>query len=175
VRRRRLIQLIGTAAGALAVAALPRRTALGQQPPKVPKVGYLYPGPESGLPPRIAALRAGLGRSGVREAEVTVVARASDGDGTRLRSLAAELVRSDVDMVVTVSPAALREVLALTERMPIVAHDLETDPVASGFVKSFSRPGLNVTGLFLDIPSLSAKWLELLRELLPGLGRVVAF
>ena len=55
---------------------------------------------------------------------------------------------------------------------PIVAFDLETDPVASGLVRSLGHPGGNITGLFLDQPTLAGKWLELLGQSAPGRKRV---
>ena len=60
----------------------------------------------------------------------------------------------------------------MTAILPIVAIDLETDPVAAGYVTSLAHPGGNVTGVFLDQAELSGKWLELLREAVPGLSRV---
>ena len=59
-----------------------------------------------------------------------------------------------------------------TRTIPIVAVDLESDPLATGLVTSLARPGGNVTGLFLDFPELAGKWLELIREAVPGLTRV---
>ena len=61
---------------------------------------------------------------------------------------------------------------AATTAIPIVALDLESDPVNSGFVASLSRPGGNITGLLFDFPDFSAKWLELLMQMVPGLARV---
>jgi putative ABC transport system substrate-binding protein len=60
----------------------------------------------------------------------------------------------------------------VTATVPIVAIDLETDPVAAGYVTSLARPGGNVTGVFLDQAELSGKWLDLIREAVPGLSRV---
>jgi len=59
-----------------------------------------------------------------------------------------------------------------TSTIPIVAVDLESDPVAKGFVKNLARPGGNVTGVFLDLPELSGKQLQLLREVIPNVSRV---
>src|SRR5690606_29134705 len=56
--------------------------------------------------------------------------------------------------------------------VPIVAIDLESDPVRAGFAASYGRPGGTVTGLFLDQPSIAGKWIELLREAAPNLRRV---
>src|SRR5438552_14660959 len=67
----------------------------------------------------------------------------------------------------------LQSVLAVaaTRTIPIVALDLETDPVQAGWAKSLAHPGGNVTGLFLDLSALTGKWLELLRAVLPALRR----
>ena len=71
-------------------------------------------------------------------------------------------------------PAALRVARTATTRIPIVATDFETDPVAAGFAQSLARPGGNVTGAFLDQAELSGKWLELVREVIPRLVRITA-
>jgi putative ABC transport system substrate-binding protein len=63
-------------------------------------------------------------------------------------------------------------VRSLTSNIPIVAFDLETDPVGSGLVKSLARPGGNITGVFFDFPEFSKKWLELMKETLPQLERI---
>ena len=60
----------------------------------------------------------------------------------------------------------------LPKTVPIVAIDMETDPVQTGLVASFARPGGNVTGLFLDLPSLATKWIELMREAIPDIERI---
>jgi len=85
-----------------------------------------------------------------------------------------QLVRLDVDVIYATGPAGVKAAHEATQRIPIVALDLETDPVASGLVRSLGRPGGNVTGLFLDQPALAGKWLELLTEILPGRRRIVA-
>jgi ABC-type uncharacterized transport system substrate-binding protein len=64
---------------------------------------------------------------------------------------------------------------AATSSIPIVAIDLESDPVKSGFVASINRPGGNVTGMFLDYPDFSKKWLEVLKELIPNIAVVAVF
>jgi hypothetical protein len=63
-------------------------------------------------------------------------------------------------------------VRSLTSTIPIVAIDLETDPLGSGMVKGLARPGGNITGLFLDFPDFSKKWLELMKEALPQLAKI---
>jgi putative ABC transport system substrate-binding protein len=86
--------------------------------------------------------------------------------------LAGELVRLNVDAILAISLAGVTAAARATKTIPIVAVDLETDPIAAGFVATLARPGGNVTGLFLDIPELSGKWIELLKAAVPKLTRV---
>jgi len=81
-------------------------------------------------------------------------------------------VRGGVKVIIAVSPPAVRAARATTDKIPIVAVDLETDPVASGWVTSLGHPGGNVTGLFLDFPDFSAKCLQPLTESVAGLSHV---
>ena len=94
--------------------------------------------------------------------------RWSEGDPTRYAALARELVQLKLDVIFPVGPPAVRAVFDATKTIPIVAHDLETDPVAAGYANSYSRPGRNLTGLFLDMPELAGKRLELLKAFAPG-------
>jgi putative ABC transport system substrate-binding protein len=75
-------------------------------------------------------------------------------------------------VVLAVSPLAIAAARRLTASVPVVALDLELDPVASGIVQTLAHPGGNVTGLFLDQPGLAAKWLQLLAEAVPTLRRL---
>ena len=86
---------------------------------------------------------------------------------------ASELVQENVDVIVPIGPPAVRAASEATRSTPIVAHDLETDPVAAGFAQSYDHPGHNVTGFFLDTPELASDWLELLQAVVPGLSNVV--
>jgi putative ABC transport system substrate-binding protein len=90
--------------------------------------------------------------------------RSSAGHPEPLPKLAAELVQRKVDVLYATGPSAVRAARDATKIIPVVAFDLETDPVDAGFVRSLNRPGGNLTGLFLDLPDLAGKWLELLRE-----------
>jgi putative ABC transport system substrate-binding protein len=99
--------------------------------------------------------------------------RDSGGDPTRLTEPAAELIRLKVDVLFPMGPPSVRAAFAATRDIPIVAHDLETDPVAAGYAQSYGRPGRNLTGLFLDSPDLAGKWLELLKATVPRLSRIV--
>jgi putative ABC transport system substrate-binding protein len=77
-----------------------------------------------------------------------------------------------VDAIVAGGAGATLAAKAATSAVPIVAIDLETDPVASGLVASLARPGGNITGLFLDQADMTGKWLQLLREVLPAAQRM---
>jgi putative ABC transport system substrate-binding protein len=123
--------------------------------------------------PRVEIILEGLRMSGYRGPEqAQLVSRTADSDPRRLAPLAAELIEEKVDVVVAVSTAAVRAVQAASTTIPIVAHDLETDPVASGLVASYAQPGGNITGVFFDFPDFRTKWLELLHEVIRGLATV---
>jgi ABC-type uncharacterized transport system substrate-binding protein len=165
-RREFIITLLGS------VAAWPL-TANAQQPPKIAKVGILYPGKAAALPSRIEGLREGLRAAGYREPDnIELLPRATEGDPQRIAPLAMELAERKVDVMVPVSPAAVHAALAVSATIPIVALDLESDPIASGLIKSLSRPGGQVTGVFFDFPEFGRKWLELLKETMPQLNTV---
>jgi putative tryptophan/tyrosine transport system substrate-binding protein len=147
--------------------------ARAQHSGKLPKIGFLYHGTVEASQSRIAVVLEGLRTVGYRHPEqVALVARITDGEPTRLSPMAAELIEQKVDVVVAVSPAGIRSIRAITATIPIVAHDLETDPVASGLIESYRRPGGNVTGVFFDFPNFRMKWLELLQEALPNLTKL---
>ncbi len=84
-----------------------------------------------------------------------------------------ELVRAKPDVIYAMGSAAVRATMNATRDIAVVATDLETDPVASGYAQSLARPGGNLTGIFLDLPEFSAKRLELLREALPTVSNVM--
>jgi len=112
-------------------------------------------------------------RGWIEGKNVAIEYRDGAGDPTRLAEPAAQLVQLKVDVLLAVGPPAMRAALAATRDIPIVALDLETDPVAAGYAESYSHPGGNLTGLFLDAPALAGKWLELLKTVVPNLSRVV--
>jgi len=154
-------------AGGLAVASF----AHAQTVRRVPTVGFLTLGGVDSL----AQFRDAMRNFGYIEGhDLVIERRSSEGTVVVLPELAAELVRLNVDVIYATGPAAVKAAHEATQRIPIVALDLETDPVASGLVRSLGRPGGNVTGLFLDQPALAGKWLELLTEILPGRRRIVA-
>lgn len=90
----------------------------------------------------------------------------------KLRELATQLVATGSQVIYAQGPYALRAARAASAIIPIVGFDYESDPVAAGYAASLARPGGNVTGVFLDQSEISAKQLQLLRELVPGLTRV---
>jgi len=156
------------------------RSASAQTPTKVPRLGILTPGgcPDeargTGLPANLllADLKA---RGYVPGQNIFLECRFSDkGDADQFRGLADELVRLNVDVIFTVSSSATRAVRLATSTIPVVALDLETDPVASGLAASLARPGGNVTGIFLDAPELNGKWFDLLKSVVPRLRQVAA-
>jgi putative ABC transport system substrate-binding protein len=102
----------------------------------------------------------------------TVLLRSAEDDPSRIPGIVRELEELGVKVLFVVGGEAVLAASRATTRTPIVAIDLETDPVRSGLAASFNRPGGNVTGLFLDQPSLAAKWIDLLREAVPGLTRL---
>jgi len=77
-------------------------------------------------------------------------------------------------VILATSAYAIRAATTATKTIPVVGIDLESDPVASGWARSLSRPGGNFTGLFLDLPELGGKLIQLLKEVEPGLSRVGA-
>jgi putative ABC transport system substrate-binding protein len=105
---------------------------------------------------------------------VVFVYASARGDPARFPEAAAELVRQRVDVIYADSAPAVRAAHEATRTLPIVGQDFTTDPVAAGYAESVSRPGGNLTGVFLDAPQISAKWMELLRSVIPGLSRAVA-
>jgi putative ABC transport system substrate-binding protein len=122
---------------------------------------------------RVAALREGLnGPESQADLSLEIVVRLADGDVSRLPALATDLVNNRVDAIVAAAPAAVQAASGATTSIPVIAIDLESDPVASGFVRSLARPGGNVTGVFLDFPDFSAKCLQLLIESVPTLSGV---
>jgi len=164
-------KFLGIAAGA---AGFPW-TARAQQGDKLAQIGLLYPGFASVTPTRIVRLREGLRAVGYADADrVEVLVRASEGDPGKLAGLAAGLVEQKVSAILAISPSAVRAARSATTTIPIIANDLESDPVASGFVASVAHPGGNLTGVFSDFPEFGTKWLELLKEAIPALASVTA-
>jgi ABC-type uncharacterized transport system substrate-binding protein len=149
--------------------------AAAQQPKKVPRIGYLSGTSPSVNSARFEAFRQGLHDLGYIEGNTIVIEwRYAEGKLDRLPTLAAELVRLKVDIIITGGPPATRSAKQATATIPIVMS-YDDDPVGSGFVASLARPGGNITGLSALAPEISGKQLELLKEIVPKLSRVGVF
>ena len=141
-----------------------------QPPRKVPRVGFVPVISEPNA--NTESFRKALSDLGYVEGS-NLVLESRWGDGNHVRDQVAELVRLKVDVIVVASSPAVRAATAATRSIPIVALDLETDPLAGGLVRSLSQPGGNLTGVFLDLPELSGKLLELMREVVPDRAAVL--
>jgi len=151
--------------------AFARSVADAQPERKAARVGYLDAGSLAGTP-FFEAFRLGLRELGwVEGRNLVVEARAADGNYERLRDLAAELVRLQVDVIFASSTPAALAAKQATSTLPIVIGRV-ADPVASGLVATLSRPGGNVTGWTHQGLEVRVKYLDLLKEAVPGASRI---
>ena len=165
MKRRAFITLLG---GAAAVWPLPARA---QQRAKVARIGYLGLVSASWHTPRITAFRAGLRDLGYAEGkDVVIEFRWAEARYDQLPALAAELVRLNVDVIVTHTVPGAIAAKQATSTIPIVIT-AASDLLAFGLVESLARPGGNLTGLSFFNAELVAKRLELLKELAPSLAK----
>jgi putative tryptophan/tyrosine transport system substrate-binding protein len=143
-----------------------------QQSAKISRIGYLTVASLSSNVARVEAFRQGLRELGYVEGKNIVIEwRSAEGKLERQGELTSELVRLNVDVIVTSGPSMTRAAKEATATIPIVMAQ-DTDPVGNGFVASLARPGGNITGLSVISPELSGKQLELLQEIVPKLFRV---
>jgi putative tryptophan/tyrosine transport system substrate-binding protein len=165
MRRRAFITLLGgTAAWPLAAHA--------QHPAEAPRVGFVYPGPKAVMALRMQAIETGLRASGYEApTQVEIVARTAEGDPDQIAPLVKEVIGKNVNVLIAAGPLVVHAARAATRTIPIIAIDLESDPVASGIAATLARPGGNITGVFLDFPDFTAKWMEMLVESNPKLSR----
>jgi putative tryptophan/tyrosine transport system substrate-binding protein len=106
---------------------------------------------------------------------IVIEYRYAEGHVDRLPSLAAELARLDVDVILTTTELSTRAATGATTKIPILMVAINYDPIALGFVDSIARPGANVTGIFFQHLDLLAKRFGLFKEMLPSIGRVAIF
>jgi ABC-type uncharacterized transport system substrate-binding protein len=144
-----------------------------QQPQKIHRIGVLGATSPATIAARLDAFRQGLRELGYIDGKNIVVEyRYADGKLNRVPALAAEMVRLNVEVILTGGSAATRPAKEATTTIPIVMAQ-DTDPVGNGFVTSLARPGGNITGLSIVAPEIGGKQLELLKESVPKLLRVV--
>jgi putative ABC transport system substrate-binding protein len=144
-------------------------TMAGEQSAKIARIGWLWP---SQLSPYFEAFRQAMRDHGYEEGQnVAFEHRYAEGKASRLPTLAGELVRLGVDIIVAVATPATHAAKDATTTIPIVMVAVG-DPVGTGLVASLPRPGGNITGVATLIPELSAKRLEVLKEAFPHIGRV---
>jgi putative tryptophan/tyrosine transport system substrate-binding protein len=166
VRRREFITLLGGAAVAWPC------TSRAQQAGKLPTIGYMVASTPSAESLRIAAFVQRLRELGWIEGRtIAIEVRWAEARRERFAEIAAEFVRLKVDVIVTVGTVAVLTAKQATSVIPII-FAAAGDPVGTGLVASLARPGGNVTGLSIQATDLVGKRLELLREAVPGLGRL---
>jgi putative ABC transport system substrate-binding protein len=166
MRRRDFITLLGGAAAwPLAASA--------QQAESTPRIGLLWPGDAPPASPRMESFRQGLRALGFVDGQnIAIELRYAQRGPQQLPELAAELVRLKVDVIFASGDFAPKVAQQATETIPIVA--ISDDILGAGVIATLSRPGGNTTGLTILSPELSAKRLEVLKDIVPGLSRVTA-
>ena len=164
--RREFITLLGGAAVAWPL------TARGQQPAKPARLGYIWIGPKDSEHSTRDGLRQGLRDLGYMEGRDYVLEeRYAESQPDRLPDIIAELLQLKVALFLSPGVQVTRALMAATSTVPIIATT--PDLLTSGFVTSLARPGGNVTGMSLTAgPTLSEKWLEILKETFPNVSTV---
>jgi len=168
VKRRDFITLLGGT-----VVAWPLATR-AQQIANIPRIGFLRLGPTSSHAGRVKALQTGLRELGYVEGKNIVIEFRWAETVEQLSEFAAELVRINVDIIFATSSTEVGIVQQLTKTIPIV-FATHADPIGLGHVASLSRPGGNITGLSMLMTELTAKALEVLKEVVPHATRFGVF
>jgi len=168
MRRREFITLVGGAAAAWPIAAR------AQQPERMRRIGVLMAYAESDREGQawVAAFWEGLQKLGWTEGRnIRIDTRWAAADVEAMQRFAKELVALQPDLILSHNTPTTATLLQHTRTIPIV-FAVVSDPVGSGFVASFARPGGNVTGFTNVDASMGGKWLELLKEMAPRVARV---
>ncbi|MEK6246086.1 MAG: ABC transporter substrate-binding protein [Pseudomonadota bacterium] len=166
IERREFITMLGGAAVAWPLAAL------AQQPARIAKIGHIESGSPSNSPHLLAAFIQRLRELGYVEGQnLFIERRYAEGSEERLPQLAAELVQYGVDVIFAIGPPQALAAAKATDKIPIVFVG-GGDPVALGLIKSFARPGGNVTGLTFITVELAPKRIQLLKDAVPSAKRM---
>ena len=166
MRRREFITLLGGAAATWPLAAS------AQQTDRMRRIGVIVPfaADDTEAQARVGAFLQELQQLGwAIGRNVRIDTRWAGGNANDIRKQAAELAALAPDVILAHGSSVVGELLQATRTVPIV-FPVVSDPVAAGFVESLARPGGNATGFTLLEYSLSGKWLELLKEIAPGLN-----
>src|SRR5262250_2380788 len=167
VKRRAFITLLGGAAAAWPLAAR------AQQGERVRRIGALM-GRAAGDPEgqkQAAALQRGLEELHWSPPRIAIEFRWFAGDAARAQAQAKEIVELGVDIIVANGTPALVAARQAAETIPIVFVAV-ADPVAQGFVRSLAQPGGMITGFGVEEPSMGAKWMEVLKEIVPRVASI---
>src|SRR4051794_34350626 len=157
MRRRELIGILGGVAAGWPLVARAQQKAGPRQ------IGILFPGDFGTQRERLVA--EGLS-SELRDEKFALVIRSAKGDDQLLAKYAAELA-ANTEVILALGSGSLVAARQASKTLPVVAVDLESDPMASGLAQSLNRPGGNVTGIFLDAPEIAGKWIQIIREVIP--------
>jgi putative tryptophan/tyrosine transport system substrate-binding protein len=168
MKRREFITLLGRAATAWPLAAR------AQQVGKVHRIGFLGSATAAGSADEVESLRTGLREFGyVEGTNIAIEFRWAEGVYDRLPQLVAELISTNVDVLVTHGTPGTRVAKQATTTIPIVMA-ISGDAIATGLVSNLARPEANLTGSTFFLPQLNAKRLELLKEACPSISRPAA-
>ena len=168
MRRREFITLVGGAT------AWPMAAYAQQPSDPIPQIVYLgVSSPATADPRQIEQFKAGLAENGLVDGQnIKVDYLWSEGSPDRLRQLSADLAQRNLSVIVTVGPQPVRALLEAKVKSPIVFAILN-DPISDGFIQSLARPGGNITGLSMSGTDLENKRLEILKDAVPTLTKIM--
>src|SRR6516164_3481600 len=168
-KRREFITLLGSAAAAWPLAARAQQAGDRESAGQMPRVGWLWSGRSAGNSSELAGFQQGLRELGYVEGKNIIVEyRFGENRIERLLNLASDLAGLKLNLILAVGTASTKAVQQAAPTSPIIF--LSGDPLGAGFVTSLSRPSGNLTGV--SQMTLSEKWPELARELLPAVKRI---